>query len=643
MTVRVATRSVLARVCVVAVATGTVALLRAQRPAPVEIPKGTNVLFGRVLESGTDAPVSGAAVTLTGFFDRSGRPVATLPRSANPIVSPEASAPRTVVTNGEGYYFLRELPAGRYAIGTVAVGYVDSGYRLRVVEVPDSDKPTVANFRIQKHAAIAGRVVDEQGEPVVGIQVTALQRMTTNGGSVLRTLDNDAVAVTDDRGVYRLSGLAPGKYVVGAMTTATTLSANFAAEIDAVAGDARGGFELWRQWIAGGRPLANTVNGEGVRSGDAVLQRAGVTPAFSPDGKLLTYANTFVPGTQVVADATAIVLGSGEQRTVADLPLRFSPTVRVSGVLSGPTGPMAQMTIRLLPPSAADVTSADPPGASIAFTDANGAFTFLGVAPGPYTLKSMRVIGEAPDPANPELTLWASQPITVGESDITGLSVAMRPGLRVRGRVEFKSAPGSASESGTPQVFLVLQPIGAGFWRTGRTRSLPDGTFVSAGDPPGRYTLARPSAPNGWAMETLALNGRILPDDVVDLETSDVSGLVVTFTRNVSRVSGSVVDAKSTTDNARDVVVFPADSTLWRDGVFSDRRTRFVHATSSGAFELPDLAPGEYYIAAVGADVITDWPDPTLPDRLIAGATKFTLAPGGAPVLQLKTVTVRGR
>ena len=582
-------------------------------------------------------------MTLTGFFDPGGKPVATLPRNANPQVTPSASAPRTMITNGEGYFFFRDLPAGRYALAALAFGYVESGYRLRVVDVAESDKPTAANLRIQKFAAVTGRVVDEQGEPVVGIQMTALYRLATSGGTVLRTLDSSAVAVTDDRGVYRLSGLAPGKYLVGAMTTATTLSANFAAEIDAVAGDARGGFELWRQWIAGGRPLANTVNGEGVRIGDAVLQRDGGAPAFSPDGKLLTYANTFVPGTPVVADATAIELGSGEQRTVADLPLHFAPAVRVSGVLTGPTGPMPQMTVRLLPPSAADITSADPPGVSIAFTDANGAFTFLGITPGQYTLKTARVIGEAADPANPELTLWASQPITVGESDITGLTVAMRPGLRVRGRVEFKSAAGVAPESSLPQVYLVLQPIGAGFWRTGRTRSLPDGTFVSAGDPPGRYTLARPSAPNGWVMETLALNGRVLADDAIDLEASDLTGLVVTFTKNVSRVSGTVVDAKSTVDNARDVVLFPADSTLWRDGVFNDRRTRFVHASSTGAFELPDFAPGVYYIAAVGADVITNWPDPTLLDRLVAGATKFTLAPGDAPVLQLKTVPVRGR
>ena len=59
MTVRHATRSVL--VCVwltVVAAATTAALVHAQRPAPIEIPKGTNVLYGRILEAATDAPVA---------------------------------------------------------------------------------------------------------------------------------------------------------------------------------------------------------------------------------------------------------------------------------------------------------------------------------------------------------------------------------------------------------------------------------------------------------------------------------------------------------------------------------------------------------------------------------------------------------
>ena len=111
----------------------------AQRFQAVEIPKGTNVLVGRVLDAGTGAPVAGAVVTIQGFFDASGRATAGLPRTREVA---EASLPRNAMTNGDGYFLFRDLPSARYAISALAFGYVNSQYPIHVVEVNDGDKPT---------------------------------------------------------------------------------------------------------------------------------------------------------------------------------------------------------------------------------------------------------------------------------------------------------------------------------------------------------------------------------------------------------------------------------------------------------------------------------------------------------------------
>ena len=47
------------------------------------------------------------------------------------------------------------------------------------------------------------------------------------------------------------------------------------------------------------------------------------------------------------------------------------------------------------------------------------------------------------------------------------------------------------------------------------------------------------------------------------------------------------------------MIVFPADSNAWREGIFTSRRARKVHATSAGAYEIATLAPGDYYLVAV--------------------------------------------
>jgi hypothetical protein len=78
---------------------------------------------------------------------------------------------------------------------------------------------------VWKYAVIGGTVVDEAGEPVVGVGVRALPRNVVGGRERFGNLDVTPAptAVTDDRGMFRLSQLLPGTYVVGIPSTQTTL------------------------------------------------------------------------------------------------------------------------------------------------------------------------------------------------------------------------------------------------------------------------------------------------------------------------------------------------------------------------------------------------------------------------------------
>jgi protocatechuate 3,4-dioxygenase beta subunit len=61
---------------------------------------------------------------------------------------------------------------------------------------------------------IAGKILDERGDPVAGVQVAALKRTAGNTPTTAVTTD------TDDRGEYRLAGLSDGAFVVGVTTLA---------------------------------------------------------------------------------------------------------------------------------------------------------------------------------------------------------------------------------------------------------------------------------------------------------------------------------------------------------------------------------------------------------------------------------------
>jgi len=623
-------------------AAATVALsatlaVHAQLPPALPLPKGTNVLVGRVVDMSAETPIGGAIVTLTGHFDDAGKPLPGIPQ-----FSPrQPTETKSIMTASDGYFVFRDLPAGNYTITAGTFGYTRGSSAFQVIEIRDNDKSAPVAVRLWRHAAIGGRVVDDRGEPVVGIQVDAM-RTIGSGGSV--SLSSVGTGVTDDRGIYRIASLVPADYIVGVLSTTTTLLASTAGALD-LSAENRGTYSATMAELRQGGMFRTygcetcySSPSDGQRIGDFVFQRLGPTLPIAPGGRPLGFPNAFYPGTPSPNEASVITLRSGEARAGVDIPLRFLPAFSLSGVVTGPDGPIKHQVVQLVPPGI-DLSDFDASGRAVAITDARGAFAIFGVTPGQYTLSTVRL-----QPEN-ELTgqgrpLWATQQVTVADADISGLAIAMQPGVSVSGRVEFRDG----STRPAQRQIVTLQPFRAQFWRTLQAVIQPDGSFRSAGDPPGRYVV-NTSAPPGWFWQSTTLNGKQMVDEIIELGSSELTGLVMTFGQKTNAVSGTVTDSNGAPDADAAVIAFPADSTAWREGVFSSRRTRRVNATSKGAYEMTTLAPGEYFISAVSFRSMPalNWSDPRFLDRLIPVATKITLGVEESKNVPLKTVTVGRR
>jgi hypothetical protein len=97
----------------------------------------------------------------------------------------------------------------------------------RVLNVFGYEGPRSLDLRLSDGASVSGTIVDAAGEPFQGVSIRALHVRHENGRTVAR-----AVAwprVTDDRGRYRLFGLAPGAYVIVASLDATEFAARRSA------------------------------------------------------------------------------------------------------------------------------------------------------------------------------------------------------------------------------------------------------------------------------------------------------------------------------------------------------------------------------------------------------------------------------
>src|SRR6188768_263875 len=330
-------RAVRRQASILALLVGLSVLISAQVPAPPQSggqaatassppDPDTAFVLGRVVDGGTNKPLSAVTVMLM-----SGTPPAVQDPGAPPAAL--SRLPLRVVTDGAGQFVFRGLPAGSYVLGTEKAGYGRGSLGRRSAQ--ESSSQTLALgvgerkggvvLRVWRMASIVGTIVDETGEPVVGLQVRAFVRATQAGRLTYGGLTS---ATTDDRGIYRLSSLSPGDYVVAITTTQATVPS---AMLDATRG-ANYSDPIMRELERSGASVEMALATGGQRVGNWVLAIAS-SGQFAPSvrgDRVFIYPTTFHPSATLLSQATVIPLASGEERTGVDFQVRAVPTYRVS-------------------------------------------------------------------------------------------------------------------------------------------------------------------------------------------------------------------------------------------------------------------------------------------------------------------------
>ena len=104
--------------------------------------------------------------------------------------------------------------------------------------------------------------------------------------------------------------------------------------------------------------------------------------------RLKVFPTTYYPSVTSPESATVVSVGSGQQRSSVDLQVKLASAVRISGVASGPGGPIANLALRLQLGGANELrypTNIEP---AQTVTGPGGAFTFLGVPSGKYIISA---------------------------------------------------------------------------------------------------------------------------------------------------------------------------------------------------------------------------------------------------------------
>jgi hypothetical protein len=608
---------------------------------------GTGLILGQAVDAGSKRPVSGALVTLS------------LP----------GYLPAQVLADTEGRFVFRDLPAGRFNLTATRPGYADGGFgRTRPsgptqgMELAVDQRQGDVTIPLWKFAAVGGTVLDENGDPLVGAQVRMLRQSTVAGKRQLQPAGTDT---TDDRGTYRIGSLVPGDYVV-----VLPMASNSGSPIE-VLGGAPGdrvalAFSAVAGVAAGGGGMSfNSVSFDPL-AGSADAATAGLTE----DGHVIVYPTTFYPVAASPTRATLVTVASGDERMGVDFQLRPVRTAKVSGTLTGPDGPASNLPVTLTPADYEDLVT--PIGAPTAMTDGAGRFTFGSVTPGSYLLRVVKSPGGsgdmmvtrtaggatmvtmtrlvvttdgAPPPLPTDQTMWAEVSVPVASSDVPGLMVALRPAIRANGTIAFT---GAAVKPTPDKLSAISVSLEAADGRTAvaggsaRGRIDPNGTFQTMGVPPGKYIVRVQGAPEGWAFLGAMIGGRDVSIEPVEITSSDVGGIALTFTDNPASFGGTVTTSSGAADPGATVVLFPTESDGWAGHGASPRRIRTARVAKDGSFDIANVPPGQYFAAAV-SDAIAADTNPKFLDALSRTATRVDIADGDKKKQTLKTTNPGGR
>jgi hypothetical protein len=498
---------------------------------------------------------------------------------------------RLGVTDGEGRFELRDMPAGQFRLIVSKSGFVTLTYGQRrpfEASVPidlKQGQQFTANLALPRAGAIAGRVYDDAGEPLADVRVQALRSRMTEGRRRLEPAG--AADTTDDTGSYRLYGLPPGDYYVSASPPRRQLP------------------------LPPGAPLTRNVGPLDV----------------------LSTMTTFYPGTPSFEDAQRVTLGVGGE-TRADIQIAPSRAAVVSGiVLTAAGAPAGDATVTLRSEAVAMGVSAIVAGvpalAITGHTNPDGTFVLPGVPPGPYTLTTTvqdfvrpvfdsagRIVSPPGPPSVPQM---ASMPIVVSGADMTGLTLATGSGGIAEGTF--------VADAG------VTQPLPRGLEVSARPANGADGTMrMSMGATfrifgfNGAAHLLVSGLPEGWAVKSMIVDGADMTDQPVDLRNGRNVSVRFVLTDRVTTVTGMVSDGPSREAQERrhhNVVVFPEDSKKW---AYPSRYVQTVRTDDQGAFRITALPPGERYLA-LALDFLEDGEgtDPEFLERLSTRATSFSL------------------
>ena len=283
-----------------------------------------------------------------------------------------SATPATAETDDQGHFAFQNLEAGRYILFGERTGFARQAYGARGNSLSGTALLFSAGqemkdllFKLSPNSVIAGKVLDEDGEPLANTTVMALRTAYQRGKRQFMPI---GAAQTNDLGEFRIASLKAGRYIISATH----------------------------------RNLAGIMGGSGNKP-----------PADKPES---SYTTTFFPNSIDAESASPVEVGLGVESRGSDIRMVKVNTFRVKGKLSEP--PQGKTVIVFLSPKGAGMIALITRSFALA-QQTDGSFEIKGVAPGAYLLSSSGQDG---------MPSGVMQPVQVTDQHVEGIVLQLGGG-----------------------------------------------------------------------------------------------------------------------------------------------------------------------------------------------------------------------